>query len=106
MAAANSTLVIVLVGVGAFGLGWFGHGKYYGTDVSTKESAKQGQQFVDAAVEDDRQIVTAQAESDAAEEHVRTIIRTVTVAGDCPVGRGPISPDLSDELRDSFGSEE
>lgn len=106
MAAGNSTLVIVCVGVLAFAAGWFGHGWFYGTHVSTKSAAEQSQEFVTAAVEDDRKIVAAQAESDVAEEQVRAVFRTVTVEKECPPGRGAVSQPITDELRTLFATDE
>ena len=93
--------IAFLVTIG-LALGWFGRGWWDGSDVSASDAATDAQDAVTVAVGETVRIVDASRQTADAAERVRYITRTVEVAPDCPPGRGAVSADLADELREAI----
>lgn len=85
-----------------FSIGWFGRSWYDGSTISTADSAADAQDQVIVAAGETVRIVDAERSTAEASERVRYITRTVEVAPECPPGRGAVSAELADELRDAI----
>lgn len=94
-------LLNVLRFVAWFAVGWFGRSWYDGSTVSTLDAATDAQDQVIVAAGETVRIVDASRQTADAAERVRYITRTVEVAPECPPGRGAVSADLADELREA-----
>jgi hypothetical protein len=95
-------IVRVLVIALAVCAGWFGRGLYDGSTVSKAASAAQAQDAVTVGAGETVRIVDASRQTADAAERVRYITRTVEVAPECPPGRGAVSAELADELREAI----
>lgn len=93
---------ITVVGVVAFAAGMAigagGHAWYAGTYVSASDASELAQSAVKVGVQADREIVSAETETQTAVERVRVVTRTVEVAAQCPPGAGAVSDAFAAEL--------
>lgn len=102
----SRAIQFVLTGVAAFALGWFVHGKVYGSDVNIGDSAKQSQNFVNAATKATTAIVSAEGKATTQRERTRERIEHAEAVTTCPPGLGAVSPDMEQRLRAAFGPPE
>lgn len=102
MGEAARALVAVLGLVLAFASGWWSRGQWDGSIVSSKDSAKQAQEFVTAATEATTRIDAAEDTAEQARERTRERIRYVEVDKGCPPGRGAVSDDVRERMRAAF----
>ena len=91
-------LLFVVSAVSGTG-GWFAHAYWGGSVVSAGDAAGDAQLAVDDGSRAVAEVPTARTETEHAVERVRTVTRTVTVAGECPPGAGPVSADFDQQLR-------
>ena len=83
-------------------LGWFGRGWWDGSTITAATASAQAQDAVTVGAGDTVRIVDASRQTADAAERVRIITRTVEVAPECPPGRGAVSAELADELREAI----
>ncbi len=101
MSEMARALMGVLVIVLAFAAGWFGRAWWDHSTISTADASAQAQDQVIVAAGETVRIVDAERRTAEASERVRYITRTVEVAPECPPGRGAVSAELADELREA-----
>lgn len=104
MAVTDTARLLLHVLTLAAGLliGWTARGWHDGSTVSTADASAQAQDQVSVAAGETVRIVDASRQTADAAERVRYITRTVEVAPECPPGRGPVSADLAQELREAI----
>lgn len=95
-------LALILFGGACGAVGWFARGEWDGSTISTKDAAKDSQQFVDGAVEKNQGIVSAEGKADESRARTKTIIEKVYVDRACPPGTGAVSDDRAARLRIKF----
>ena len=83
-------------------IGWHARGWHDGTTISAATASTQAQDAVTVGAGDTVRIVDASRQTADAAERVRIITRTVEVAPECPPGRGAVSSELADELREAI----
>lgn len=105
MGETSRAFVIVLIAVLSLAAGWFGRGWWDGSDISTKDSAEQSQDFVTSGALATTTINDAQTEADAANERVRERIKIKYVDRACPPGDGAVSQPVTDRLRSAFAEQ-
>lgn len=84
---------------------WFGCLAWNGLSLNPFDAAKNTQRSIDAAVVATQGIDASARSTAAAKERVRTVIKTVEVAAECPPGRGAVSPDVARRMRLAFAVE-
>lgn len=97
---------IVLIAVALFACGWFGRGWWDGSSINIGDSAKQSQNFVNAATKATTAIVSAENKATTQRERTRARIEHVESVATCPPGLGAVSPDMEQRLRAAFGPPE
>ena len=99
--AAIAFLVLLAFGAGG-ALGWGARGWNDGSTVSASDASASAQDAVTVGAGETVRIVDASRQTADAAERVRYITRTVEVAPECPPGRGAVSAELADELREAI----
>ena len=102
MTDAARLLLHVLTAAAFLALGWFGRGWHDGSTVSASDASASAQDAVTVGAGETVRIVDASRQTADAAERVRYITRTVEVAPDRPPGRGAVSAELADELREAI----
>ena len=95
-------LLHVLTLAAGLAIGWHARGWHDGSTVSASDASASAQDAVTVGAGETVRIVDASRQTVDAAERVRYITRTVEVAPDCPPGRGAVSAELADELREAI----
>ena len=95
-------LLHVLTLAAGLAIGWHARGWHDGSTVSASDASVSAQDAVTVGAGETVRIVDASRQTADAAERVRYITRTVEVAPECPPGRGAVSADLADELREAI----
>lgn len=95
-------LLHVMTLAAGLAIGWTARGWWDGGTFSAFDAATDAQDAVTVAAGETVRIVDASRQTADAAERVRYITRTVEVAPECPPGRGAVSAELADELRDAI----
>ena len=95
-------LLHVLTLAAGLAIGWHARGWHDGSTVSASDASASAQDAVTVGAGETVRIVDASRQTADAAERVRYITRTVEVAPECPPGRGAVSAELADELREAI----
>lgn len=93
--------VALLLTVG-LALGWFGRGWWDGIDIKATDASAKAQVSVNRASSASVEISKAVDNTRSASSRVEVITRTVTVDRGCEPGRGPVSDEMDQEMREVF----